>query len=717
MTSKNLLHPSIKGYKIVGLLGQGGMASVYRAIENTFKREVALKVISEKLSIDEEIIKRFQKEAEVSSRLSHKNIVPIFSFGQEGSYHFIEMEYMRGKTLKDKLKQGLDIQQGIFIIKEIASALDYLNENNVVHRDIKPENILFRENDNTPLISDFGIVQNPNSDTTRLTKIEYAHYIGTPYYMSPERFLGKALDYRSDLYSLGVMFYVVLTGVTPFRCEEFDYDVIAHMHKTDPVPSLPTQVRAFQKVVNKILAKSPDDRYQSGRDFVDAINKIKFSYKGLTNKSVQATFQTSRNKTFLSGITSPAATLKSLLGGQFRPKYFAYTATTASACAILAYILLSVENEPQSPPKLISDLNEVTRLSSENRLSQNEYEDESDIPRPKETINPYQLEIDQPNKEPGGTPEKPIVNDLANDSMDTLPSPQNITSNIDSVPLDTPTSQNEVIVPTKIAVNGQTEPKINSTEPDEQSSQAPTINTPNKNANTVSKKAPAKRSIEKRSKTSAIDNIVNSIKQLDDRSDFKSLTKRHSLLATLYDHQPTSKATIKDIEKNNQLIYESVLDDIKKLDYNGSVDKIAILKQIKYSPQQIDRLNQEITRLENTIDAEIAKIQKSVDKSWRPDSLKNLNKRYRDIDNINSIYFNPKRQKLVQMTQKLTNMHIRKIESLANKNKLVDAENYLKELKSTQLVSNKKIQELSQQLQTQKEKQTQKMDPIIMSPF
>lgn len=168
--------PSIPGYKVEKVLGQGGMACVYLAIQENFDRHVALKVMAEHLVRDESFAKRFLKEAKTVARLSHQSIVPVFDVGAVGNYHYMAMEFLPGGDLKHKMRAGLSLLESIKIVKAIAAGLHYAGNKGLVHRDIKPENILFRE-DNSPVISDFGIVRDTDSKTNMTVT---GAVIGTP---------------------------------------------------------------------------------------------------------------------------------------------------------------------------------------------------------------------------------------------------------------------------------------------------------------------------------------------------------------------------------------------------------------------------------------------------------------------------------------------------------------------------------------------------------
>lgn len=257
--------PTIKGYKIERKLGEGGMAHVYLALQEGFERHVALKVLAPHLAKDEDFKMRFVREAKMAAQMSHQSIVPIYDFGISGDYHFMAMEYLPHGDLKQRMIGGIPLQEAISITKTIANGLDYAGKKGLVHRDIKPENILFRE-DNSPVISDFGIARQVSA-ATNITIIGSA--VGTPRYMSPEQAQGNMVDARSDLYSLGVIFYELLTGRAPFISDSAISVSIKHI--TEMAPPLPPQYASLQSIVDLAMEKNPDNRFQTGNDFVRAL--------------------------------------------------------------------------------------------------------------------------------------------------------------------------------------------------------------------------------------------------------------------------------------------------------------------------------------------------------------------------------------------------------------------------------------------------------------
>ncbi|PID43908.1 MAG: hypothetical protein CSA52_03015 [Gammaproteobacteria bacterium] len=263
--------PSIPGYKIEKILGKGGMATVYLAVQENFERQVALKVMHKTLVADESLAKRFQREARTVARLSHQSIVPVYDVGSCGQLYYMSMEYFPGGDLKEKMRKGLTVLDSVIIMKAIASGLDYAGSKGLVHRDIKPENILFRE-DGSPVISDFGISRLTDSKT-HITVT--GSMVGTPHYMSPEQAQGADVDPRSDLYSLGVMLYELITGEVPFTGSSAINIGIKHI--SEQPDRLPAGLQGFQKLLDKAMAKNPEERFQTGEEFSNALTLIERS--------------------------------------------------------------------------------------------------------------------------------------------------------------------------------------------------------------------------------------------------------------------------------------------------------------------------------------------------------------------------------------------------------------------------------------------------------
>ncbi len=256
----------IPGYKIKGVLGRGGMAVVYLAVQESIGREVALKVLVPDHS-DESFTQRFLAEARIISQLSHPNIVTVFDAGVHQGNHYMAMEYVKGKTLTDA-RNAMSLAQRINVIRQIADALDYAGSKGYVHRDIKPENIMCNE-EGRAILMDFGIAR--SLDATRgLTVTGKA--IGTPYYMSPEQTKGLKVDPRSDIYSLGVVLFQMLAGRVPYDGPSFV--AIGIKQISEPIPLLPPGFEAFQQIINNSMSKEAGHRYQTAGEMKAALESL-----------------------------------------------------------------------------------------------------------------------------------------------------------------------------------------------------------------------------------------------------------------------------------------------------------------------------------------------------------------------------------------------------------------------------------------------------------
>lgn len=257
----------IPGYRIIRKINQGGMSTVYLAIQVSVNRQVALKVMSPALNADPIFSQRFQREANIVGQLTHPNIITIHDIDRYKNLNYIAMDYLSGGSIQDKMRVGISHTEALRILESVALALDHAHEKGYVHRDIKPENILFRE-DGSAVLTDFGVAKTLSSNSQMTST---GTVVGTPHYMSPEQARGKPLDGRSDLYGLGVLLFEMLTGTVPYRAD--DAVAIAIKHMTSAIPKLPPQHAALQPLIDKLLAKEPDDRFQRGRDIVDAIHQ------------------------------------------------------------------------------------------------------------------------------------------------------------------------------------------------------------------------------------------------------------------------------------------------------------------------------------------------------------------------------------------------------------------------------------------------------------
>lgn len=259
--------PYIPGYRIEQAIGKGAMSTVFLGVQESLERRVAIKILSPRLAADPAFNKRFVKEARIIGRLGHPNIVTIFDAGNYEDLFYIAMEYLEGATLKERIKAGMTPEEAMKVLRQIAQALGCAHQQSCIHRDIKPANIMFRDRE-TAVLSDFGIAKNLE-DKTQLTAVGWR--IGTPNYMSPEQSLAKPVDGRSDLYSLGVVFYEMLTGTRPYQgADAFE---TAMLHIKGPVPTLPDTLRRFQPILDRLLAKKPEDRFANSEELLQALQQ------------------------------------------------------------------------------------------------------------------------------------------------------------------------------------------------------------------------------------------------------------------------------------------------------------------------------------------------------------------------------------------------------------------------------------------------------------
>jgi serine/threonine protein kinase len=259
-------------YRILEFIGAGGMSTVFRAYHAALDRYVAVKVLPEQISMDEELRQRFQQEVRVIARLEHPHILPVHDYGQDRDRLYLVMRYVGSGTLGDRLAHGrMELGQISRVMHQVGSALAYAHRNGVVHRDIKPNNVLIDEQGNCYL-SDFGLAR-VMAVSIRLTASGVG--MGTPAYMSPEQGSGQPVDVRSDVYSLGIMLYEMATGQVPYQANTAMAVMLKHITDSLPPPSTinPDISPELERVIVKALAKDPNDRYQSVDDMIEAFNE------------------------------------------------------------------------------------------------------------------------------------------------------------------------------------------------------------------------------------------------------------------------------------------------------------------------------------------------------------------------------------------------------------------------------------------------------------
>lgn len=259
-------------YKILEMIGGGGMATVYRAFDNILEREVAVKILRQDLALDERAVKRFRREAQSALTLSHPNIVSIYDIGEGEGTYYIVMEYVKGLTLKDYIQNNhpIPLEEALLIMEQIASAISHAHEYQIIHRDIKPQNILIDTNGNIK-ITDFGIAMLLQSATMTQTNTT----IGSVHYLSPEQANGSVITYQTDIYSMGILFYELFAGAPPFQGESAV--AVALHHIQTPVPSIrilrPEIPQSVENIILKAAAKDLKHRYHTVQEMVRDINE------------------------------------------------------------------------------------------------------------------------------------------------------------------------------------------------------------------------------------------------------------------------------------------------------------------------------------------------------------------------------------------------------------------------------------------------------------
>ncbi|PNV78671.1 MAG: protein kinase [Dictyoglomus turgidum] len=259
-------------YKILKKLGSGGMASVYLALDRKTEKEVAIKILHPQYAEDKEVLERFYREIEICKVLDHPYIVKILDHGKENDYVFMVMEFVNGKDLKKIIEESkrIPVSMAVEIVKKVAEALSYANSKNIVHRDIKPQNIMITKDGKVKLM-DFGIARIGGLSTLTQTGM----FMGTPQYASPEQLEGKKVDVRSDIFSLGIVFYEMLTGILPYS-EETTISLMLKRYQED-LPDVrtinPEVPEGIAKIIEKMTARFPEFRYQTLEELLEDLKR------------------------------------------------------------------------------------------------------------------------------------------------------------------------------------------------------------------------------------------------------------------------------------------------------------------------------------------------------------------------------------------------------------------------------------------------------------
>ena len=280
-------------YEIIEKIGNGGMATVYKARCLVLKRFVAVKILREEYTTDNEFIKRFNTEAESAASLIHPNIVSVYDVGKEGNLYYIVMELVKGKTLKEIIVEDgkMGWKWSVRIAKQIASALEKAHRNNIVHRDIKPHNIIITE-EGVAKVTDFGIAKAVSNSTITA----FGTTIGSVHYFSPEHARGGFTDAKSDLYSLGVVLYEMVTGKVPFDADTPVSVALKHMQEkpTEPIILNPSIPQSLNDLIMKAMEKDPNMRYNTATEMLQDLDRILKSPEGGISKNTVADDRTQR---------------------------------------------------------------------------------------------------------------------------------------------------------------------------------------------------------------------------------------------------------------------------------------------------------------------------------------------------------------------------------------------------------------------------------------
>ncbi|WP_080942946.1 Stk1 family PASTA domain-containing Ser/Thr kinase [Clostridium baratii] len=294
-------------YELLEKIGEGGMAVVYKARCNKLNRFVAVKILKDEYADNEEIVKKFKKEATAIAKLSDTNIVNVLDVGSEGTRNYIVMELVNGKTLKEAISQfgSLNYETAITIAIQVAKALECAHKNSIIHRDIKPQNILVTE-EGLVKVTDFGIAK--SSDSATLTNT--STILGSAHYFSPEQAKGAFIDERTDIYSLGIVMYEMVTGKLPFEADSPVTIALKHLQEqVVPPKELNSRVPgSLNKVILKCMEKDADNRYQNVKDLIADLQKIKANPDVLIGEEELQNQQTAEHTIVMNAVKEPIVT-------------------------------------------------------------------------------------------------------------------------------------------------------------------------------------------------------------------------------------------------------------------------------------------------------------------------------------------------------------------------------------------------------------------------
>ena len=372
-------------YQIIKTIGEGGMANVYLAYDTILNRNVAVKVLRGDLANDDKFVRRFQREALSSSSLSHPNIVEIFDVGEDDGSYYIVMEYVEGKTLKQLIKKrgSLTLTEVIDIMGQLTDGMSHAHESFIVHRDIKPQNIMILEN-GLIKITDFGIATAINA--TQLTQTNSV--MGSVHYLPPEQANGKGTTVRSDIYSMGILMYELITGSIPFRGD--NAVEIALKHLREPLPSikriLPDIPQSIENIVLKSTAKNPLNRYKDAKEMHDDIvkclsteklNEKKYiyaypefenDYRKQSNKQNSKQNMGQKKENVKVSVSENEKTISSKEIKKQNKTLVILMSVIASLVSVTAAVILLLPKLISSPNVLIPDVSNLSVVTAEKEL-------------------------------------------------------------------------------------------------------------------------------------------------------------------------------------------------------------------------------------------------------------------------------------------------------------------------------------------------------------
>lgn len=366
-------------YEIKSELGRGGMATVYRAQDPSFDREVAVKVLPREFLHDPQFLARFQREIKTIAQLEHPAIVPVYDVGEDDGQPYFVMRNMTGGSLSDWLQQGaFSVQDTARIVERLAKALAYAHKKGIVHRDLKPGNVLF-DSAGEAFISDFGVAKLAESASS----MTGSGIVGTPAYMSPEQAQSGQIDGRSDVYALGAIIYEMLTGQQPYKADTPMGVVVKHI--TDPVPEIlrdhPDLPAEVDEVIKKAMSKNPNERYATAIELARALNKAAFGNEGnitdpqVTRPRLASPASTSRRQQTVWIAAGAALAVIAALGIFFligrQPSGLAEATPTTQAAILPAPAETAVPTPTEASPTPIGGAEQVAFLSGNSIWSMN----------------------------------------------------------------------------------------------------------------------------------------------------------------------------------------------------------------------------------------------------------------------------------------------------------------------------------------------------------